>query len=105
MRVSDFDFDLPNDRIALRPASPRDSARLLVVRPGEALHEYGVELVPWDRLPRAAAIVAAVAHRAFKDRPVTDYLDRLAPDGVVTDVKSQFDAADLARRGVTVWRL
>ena len=35
MKVSDFDFDLPNDRIALRPVSPRDSARLLVVRPGE----------------------------------------------------------------------
>jgi len=34
MRVSDFDFELPQDRIALRPASPRDSAKLLVVRPG-----------------------------------------------------------------------
>jgi S-adenosylmethionine:tRNA ribosyltransferase-isomerase len=31
MRVADFDFDLPPDRIALRPARPRDSARLLVV--------------------------------------------------------------------------
>jgi S-adenosylmethionine:tRNA ribosyltransferase-isomerase len=31
MRLSDFDFELPEDRIALRPASPRDSARLLVV--------------------------------------------------------------------------
>ncbi len=31
-----FDFDLPEDRIALRPASPRDSARLLVVRPGRS---------------------------------------------------------------------
>ncbi|WP_454882722.1 tRNA preQ1(34) S-adenosylmethionine ribosyltransferase-isomerase QueA [Sphingomonas oryzagri] len=33
MRVDLFDFDLPTDRIALRPASPRDSARMLVVRP------------------------------------------------------------------------
>jgi len=33
MRVADFDFDLPEDRIALRPASPRDAAKLLVVRP------------------------------------------------------------------------
>jgi S-adenosylmethionine:tRNA ribosyltransferase-isomerase len=33
MRLSDFDFDLPEDRIALRPAAPRDAARLLVVRP------------------------------------------------------------------------
>ena len=34
MRVDDFDFDLPSDRIALRPAVPRDSARLLIVREG-----------------------------------------------------------------------
>lgn len=35
MRTDDFDFDLPQDVIALRPAEPRDSAKLLVVRPGE----------------------------------------------------------------------
>ena len=33
MRTDLFDFDLPDDRIALEPASPRDAARLLVVRP------------------------------------------------------------------------
>lgn len=32
MRVADFDFDLPAERIALRPARPRDSARLLLVK-------------------------------------------------------------------------
>ena len=32
MRVADFDFDLPAERIALRPARPRDSARLLKVK-------------------------------------------------------------------------
>ncbi len=37
MRTDLFDFDLPPDRVALRPASPRDSARLLVVRPGAEL--------------------------------------------------------------------
>ncbi len=35
MRVDDFDFSLPETAIALRPARPRDSARLLSVRPGE----------------------------------------------------------------------
>ncbi|MDJ0929849.1 tRNA preQ1(34) S-adenosylmethionine ribosyltransferase-isomerase QueA [Breoghania sp.] len=34
MRVDDFDFELPEDRIALRPARPRDSARQLIVAPG-----------------------------------------------------------------------
>ena len=34
MRTDLFDFALPEDRIALRPATPRDSARLLAVRPG-----------------------------------------------------------------------
>src|SRR5579872_1775013 len=34
MRTDLFDFELPADRIALRPASPRDAARLLVARPG-----------------------------------------------------------------------
>src|SRR5262245_61964493 len=33
MRTDLFDFDLPEDRIALTPASPRDAARLLVVSP------------------------------------------------------------------------
>lgn len=36
MRVDQFDFDLPDENIALRPMSPRDQARLLVVRPDGA---------------------------------------------------------------------
>ena len=45
MRVELFDFDLPTDRIALRPARPRDSARLLSVR-GRALADYVVSELP-----------------------------------------------------------
>jgi UDP-N-acetyl-D-galactosamine dehydrogenase len=76
-----------------------------VADPREARHEYGVDLEAWEQLPRAAAIVAAVAHRALKARPAADYVAKLLPNGVVTDVKSQMDAADLISRGVTVWRL
>jgi S-adenosylmethionine:tRNA ribosyltransferase-isomerase len=48
MRTDLFDFDLPSDRIALRPARPRDAARLLVVRPGAAaeLEDHIVRELP-----------------------------------------------------------
>jgi S-adenosylmethionine:tRNA ribosyltransferase-isomerase len=42
MRVTEFDFDLPENLIALHPAEPRDSARLLVVRPGEAFADQHI---------------------------------------------------------------
>jgi len=46
MRVADFDFDLPDDLIALRPVTPREAARLLVVRPGEGLADLTVGDLP-----------------------------------------------------------
>src|SRR5580704_777414 len=50
MRTDLFDFELPNERIALRPASPRDSARLLVVEPGGFLQDRVVSDLPqWLR--------------------------------------------------------
>jgi S-adenosylmethionine:tRNA ribosyltransferase-isomerase len=56
MRVDLFDFDLPPQRIALRPARPRDSARLLVVRPGETLEDRVVRDLP-DLLQPGDALV------------------------------------------------
>src|ERR1700732_4925329 len=46
MRTDLFDFELPADRIALRPASPRDSARMLVVQHGAVLADRGVADLP-----------------------------------------------------------
>src|SRR5947209_1943868 len=46
MRTDLFDFPLPPERIALRPARPRDAARLLVVRPGGALEDRVVRDLP-----------------------------------------------------------
>jgi S-adenosylmethionine:tRNA ribosyltransferase-isomerase len=46
MRVDQFDFDLPEDLIALRPASPRDSARLLVVGADGSLQHAHVRDLP-----------------------------------------------------------
>jgi S-adenosylmethionine:tRNA ribosyltransferase-isomerase len=58
MRTDLFDFDLPTDRIALRPVHPRDAARLLVVRPGTAprLEDRGMRDLP-DLLQPGDALV------------------------------------------------
>src|SRR5262249_39209531 len=58
MRTALFDFELPPDRIALRPVAPRDAARLLVVRPGGTpdLEDRGVGDLP-DLLRRGDALV------------------------------------------------
>jgi S-adenosylmethionine:tRNA ribosyltransferase-isomerase len=63
MRTDLFDFDLPEGRIALRPVSPRDAARLMVVRPGQ--------------------------HPEHEDRHVRDLPDLLRPGDqlVVNDTK------------------
>jgi S-adenosylmethionine:tRNA ribosyltransferase-isomerase len=46
MRTDLFDFELPPERIALRPASPRDAARMLVVRPGAGVEDRHVRDLP-----------------------------------------------------------
>lgn len=57
MDVSLFDFDLPDDRIALRPAAPRDSARMMAVHPGGRIEHAHVRDLP-DYLQSGDALVA-----------------------------------------------
>src|SRR3954471_22431153 len=71
----------------------------------EARHEYGLKMQSWEALPRAEAIVLAVAHRDFLRRPLEDYLAKVIEGGCFIDVKSQVDMAALRRAGLTVWRL
>ena len=77
MKTADFDFHLPDDRIALRPAEPRDSARLLVVKDG-ALQDRIVRDLP-DFLRAGDALV-------FNDTRViparlSGVRERIGPEG------------------------
>ncbi len=71
----------------------------------EAEHEYGVKLVPWEQLPRADAIVAAVSHREFTGLSMEDIGKKLVKNGAFVDVKAIFDQATLEAAGYRVWRL
>jgi len=73
--------------------------------PEEAMHEYGVRLLPFDELPRADAIVAAVAHKEYAALSAADMDRKLVKGGAFIDVKATFDPSAIACAGFRLWRL
>jgi UDP-N-acetyl-D-galactosamine dehydrogenase len=71
----------------------------------ECLHEYGVPLTAWDALPRAHAIVAAVAPREYATLGLARIAEKAVPGGVFADVKSAYDPAAVRALGLAGWRL
>jgi UDP-N-acetyl-D-galactosamine dehydrogenase len=71
----------------------------------ECEHEYGVRLTPWNELPQACAIVAAVAHQQYATMGLKALTGKLVPGGVFTDVKSVYEPEALRELGFKPWRL
>ncbi len=71
----------------------------------EAQHTVGEPLVAWEDLPRAQAVVVAVAHRQFREVSPAGWAQLLQPGGVLVDVKALCDAPALRALGLHVWRL
>ena len=71
----------------------------------DAMHEYGVSLLPWPDLPRADAIVAAVAHKEFATLTMEDFGKKLVKGGAFIDVKAAFDRNAIVGAGYNLWRL
>ena len=102
--------DLRNSKAAdLRAALVAQGARVHVNDPladtAAARREYGIELEDWSALPRADALILAVAHAAYRKRGTDEFLGKLAPGGCVLDVKGALDLEALRREGCTCWRL
>jgi UDP-N-acetyl-D-galactosamine dehydrogenase len=71
----------------------------------EAEHEYGITLTSWDALPECDAMVAAVSHTAYLEKPFAELTAKLKKGGAFTDVKSAYDPAVVKAAGFTLWRL
>ncbi len=73
MKLSDFDFDLPDDRIAVRPANPRKSAKLLLAEGDKITDKHVFDLPdilrPGDRLVLnyTKVIPARLTGQRFRD--------------------------------------
>jgi S-adenosylmethionine:tRNA ribosyltransferase-isomerase len=93
MRTDLFDFELPEDRIALHPVSPRDTARLLVVGPGARLEDRTVRDLP-DLLREGDALV-------FNDtRVIPAALDGVRVRG---DLRAHISVTLIERREPNRW--
>lgn len=75
-----------------------------------AKQEYGVDLVPFDKLPKADCIIVAVGHNEFRSMSMMKlkalFKDELSDDEkVLLDVKSLYRMDELSASGMRFWRL
>jgi UDP-N-acetyl-D-galactosamine dehydrogenase len=97
-KVVDIIHELKSYGVEVFVTDPRADA-------AEAMHEYGVPLLSWADLPRADAIVAAVAHKEFATLSMEDFGKKLVKGGAFIDVKAAFDRSAIEGAGYKLWRL
>ncbi|MFT3707249.1 MAG: nucleotide sugar dehydrogenase [Archangium sp.] len=73
--------------------------------PAETKHEYGLGLTQLDEMKDLDALILAVSHSQYVGQPLSFLLDRINPGGVLVDVKSALNPADLPAGRVSYWCL
>jgi UDP-N-acetyl-D-galactosamine dehydrogenase len=76
-----------------------------IAEPKEATFEYGITLTPWEQLPEADALIAAVSHRQYLDMQTSELLAKLKPTGVFMDIKAAYPDVRSHQGEVCLWRL
>lgn len=76
-----------------------------IAKNADAKIRYGINLIDWDDLPIADAIVMATPHQCFLDAPIDDLLVKLVKNGLIADIYSRLDRLNLESRGFLVWTL
>jgi len=72
--------------------------------PIEVQHEYGLDMVSFDQLHPASAVVVAVAHQQYRNMTVTEYKG-LMNGSVLVDVKGMLKQEEVEAQGMRFWRL
>ncbi len=62
----------------------------------DALSEYGIHLSPWKDLMNLDALIYAVPHRVFQQKPLNEFLSKLVKGGAFIDVKSAIDRTQIS---------
>ncbi len=75
-----------------------------LAEPAEVRHEYGLEMVPFEKLRPAAAVVVAVAHKQFREMRIEEFKG-LMTGSVLVDVKGVFRPEEAKKTGIRFWRL
>lgn len=75
-----------------------------------AKEEYGVELVPFDKVPKADCVIVAVGHNSYRSMSTMRLKDLFKPElkedeKVLVDVKSLYRMDELKASGMRFWRL
>ena len=73
--------------------------------PQEAQRAYGVTLKDPDKLQPAVAVVAAVAHRAYREWTPAKFASLMVENPVLIDVKGVYDQHRMTAAGIRVWCL
>lgn len=76
-----------------------------VANEDEAQHEYGVSLVQWDDLPKAAALIMAVPHDEIIGLPMEQFAQKMTQDALFVDVKSARSKSEIEQAGFKYWSL
>jgi UDP-N-acetyl-D-glucosamine/UDP-N-acetyl-D-galactosamine dehydrogenase len=71
----------------------------------DAKHEFGIDLVSWENLKPANAVIVAVAHNDYTKLTPADLVKLMGKSPVLMDVKASYPQPAIQDAGIRLWRL
>ena len=99
------DRHVAHDARLVEPVGAVSAGHWMALMATRYQHEYGLELTSWEDLPKADAVILAVAHKGFVEMSPAAIMEKIVDKGCLVQVKPALDPAAFRREGVRVWRL